>query len=88
MGPALALSPHSTTPVTVVARLEQVLRRAGEPLHYEILRRLTTEERYVMLGKDPTANLIARLSKWPQFVRMAPGTYTLREGQGRSAGGN
>jgi hypothetical protein len=39
VGPALALSPHSTAPVTVVARLEQVLRRAGEPLHYEILRR-------------------------------------------------
>jgi hypothetical protein len=60
--------------------IENILRRAGRPLHYkEILIRLKTEENFDMPGKDPSANLTARLSINPQFVRVEKGTYTLRE---------
>lgn len=60
--------------------MENVLRKAGRPLHYkEILMRLKTEENYDMPGKDPSANITARLSMNSQFVRVDKGTYTLRD---------
>lgn len=60
--------------------IEHIIRKAGRPLHYkEILLRLKTEENFDMPGKDPAANLTARLSINSQFVRVGKGTYTLQE---------
>jgi len=63
-----------------VELIENILRKAARPLHYkEILIRLKTEENFDMPGKDPGANITARLSINPQFVRVDKGTYMLSE---------
>jgi hypothetical protein len=63
----------------------EVLGRAGEPLKSaEIARRVLEVEGVRLAGKTPAATIAAMLAvenKKPDglFVRVAPGTYTLRE---------
>ena len=60
--------------------IANVLVRANAPLHYKtILERLKIEEAYAMPGKDPAANLTARLSlAKKKFVGLGNGMYRLR----------
>src|SRR5688572_10061130 len=56
------LAEHIVDRRNAVDLIENVLRRAARPLHYkEILIRLKTEEHFDMPGKDPGANITARL---------------------------
>jgi len=63
----------------------EVLQRAGEPLKSdEITRRVLQVKGVRLVGKTPAASVAALLAvenKKPDglFVRVAPGTYTLRE---------
>jgi hypothetical protein len=77
----------TTTPKPMTARQAtvEVLRRAGEPLKSaEIARRVLEVKGVRLEGKTPEAKVAAMLAvenKKPEglFVRVALGTYTLRE---------
>ena len=74
--------------VTGKAAMAAVLRRAGEPLKTaEIVKRTLAMKGVELKGKTPAATLAAILAtenKKPDglFVRIAPGTYALREQSG------
>ncbi len=78
----------TTTPgkgKTAKQAVVEVLRRAGEPLKSaEIARRVLESEGVRLAGKTPAATIAAMPAvenKKPDglFVRVAPGTYALRE---------
>ena len=64
---------------SIADRIERVLRRAGEPLHYkEILKRLKTEEDFEVEGKRPESGVLSKLSL-DRFYRHDTGVYGLTE---------
>ena len=71
--------------LTMVDRIDMVLRKAGKPLHYmEILRRLHVEQGFQWPGRNPKSNLTARLAASKRFVRTKKATYGLEEWQANS----
>ncbi len=71
---------HEGEKLNSLDHIERVLRRAGEPLNYlDILNRLKTEENFDIGGKDPKANLTAKLSGSRKFKRVERGVYILSE---------
>ena len=68
------------SPISGVDHIANILRRAGEPLHYkEILKRLETEEKAPLRGKKPTSNMTGTLSAGPRFKKMGDGYWGLTE---------
>ena len=60
--------------------IEKVFGKAGRALHYkEVLRLLSEEENYSLGGKNPVANLTAKLSGSGRFTKVGKGTYQLSE---------
>ena len=50
-----------------------------EPLHYRELYKIFVAKGIPVSGKDPAANLLTHISRDDRFVRVAPGTYGLKE---------
>ena len=60
--------------------IERVFRKAARPLHYkEVLKLAENGEGFKIPGKDPVANLSAKLSVSPRFKRVGKGIYILSE---------
>lgn len=57
----------------------QLLREAGRPLHVSQIRRELVKRGVTIPGQGLDANVIARLARCSDFVRVARGTYTLME---------
>ena len=72
---------------SIADRIERVLRRTEEPLHYrEILKRLKTEEDFEPGGKRPETGVLSKLSLG-RFYRHDTGVYDLTECGGRGGEG-
>ena len=62
-----------------------LLKAAGEGMHYkEITNRLENMGRYIE-GKDPAATVVSRIYQDPRFIRPSRGVYALREWYPKSA---
>ena len=79
-------------PISSLDAVEQILKKAGEPLHYEeITRRALEKGLWATRGKTPAATINARLcddlNRWREssrFVRCGPGVFGL-QGAGHSS---
>jgi len=52
---------------------------SNEPRHYRDLYKIFVAKGIPISGKDPAANLLTHISRDNRFVRVAPGTYALKE---------
>ena len=52
---------------------------SNEPQHYRELYKIFIVKGIPISGKDPAANLLTHISRDDRFVRVAPGTYGLKE---------
>jgi hypothetical protein len=50
-----------------------------ESQHYRELYKIFVSKGIPISGKDPAANLLTHISRDDRFVRVAPGTYGLKE---------
>ena len=66
---------------SITEKIIRVFERAKRPLHYmEILDLLEKQEGFLMTGKDPKANLTAKLAGSPRFKRTSErGVYLLSD---------
>jgi hypothetical protein len=58
---------------------EQLMQKAGKPLHIRDLHASLTDQGVPIPGKGAEANLILRLQRSDRFVRTGRGTYAPRE---------
>ena len=67
-----------TEPIT--EKIVRVFERAKRALHYmEVMELLETQEGFVLGGKDPKANMTAKLAGSAKFQRFERGVYILSE---------
>jgi hypothetical protein len=52
---------------------------AEQPLHYTDLYQRVASQGFQIPGEKPEANFLTHLNRDPRFMRVRPGTYTLRE---------
>lgn len=65
---------------SITKKIIRVFEREKRPLHYmEVLDLLEKHEGFIMPGKDPKANMTAKLSGSPKFKRVNRGVYILSE---------
>ena len=64
----------------ITDKIVRVFEREKRPLHYlEVLSLLREQEGFVMTGKDPKANMTAKLAGSARFSRLDRGIYVLTE---------
>lgn len=64
----------------IIDKMVRVFNREKRPLHYmELMELLEKQEGFLMPGKDPKANLTAKLSGSRKFQRVERGIYVLSE---------
>ena len=79
---ASPLEGNSNRPADVAYR---VLSEANEPLHYHRLLSTMEATGFTMPGTNPSANLLAHLSRDERIARVDKGVYALREWNLREA---
>lgn len=63
---------------SITEKIVRVFERQKQPLHYtQILDLLESQEGFVMPGKDPKANMTAKLAGSKKFKRLERGIYIL-----------
>lgn len=86
---------HAAEPMTALDAAYEVLKNAGEPLHYkEITKRILAEKLWETAGKTPWETVNARLAvhileekETSRFERVGPGIFTLAGKPGPVASG-
>ncbi len=64
----------------ITEKIVRVFERSKSPLHYmEVMDLLETQEGFVLGGKDPKANMTAKLAGSAKFKRLERGVYILSE---------